>query len=154
MSSLTEKEIEQYDRQIRLWGVDAQRRMRDARVLVVGLGALGAEVSKNLLLAGVNCVLVDAVTVEMSHLGAGFFLRTEDVGRNVRRSRERRLSPPIAPLPCQMRRRGARATSTAFDHARPTRHNFIHARSHPLYRPRTRLLSFSARKRLSRARHR
>lgn len=83
-AALTEKEIEQYDRQIRLWGVDAQKRMRDARVLIVGLGALGAEVSKNLLLAGVNCVFVDSATVVGAHLGAGFFLRADDVGKNVR----------------------------------------------------------------------
>ncbi len=41
---LSDREAEVYDRQIRLWGVGAQRRMRDARVLVVGLTASAAEV--------------------------------------------------------------------------------------------------------------
>ena len=83
MADLTEKEIEQYDRQIRLWGVDAQRRMRDARVLVLGVNALGAEVVKNLLLAGVNVTLADDVIVAPVHLEAHLFLREQHVGLNV-----------------------------------------------------------------------
>ena len=85
MSDLTDKEIEQYDRQIRLWGVDAQRRMRDARVIVLGVNALGAEVVKNLLLAGVNVTLVDDVIVAPVHLEAHLFLREQHVGLNVSR---------------------------------------------------------------------
>ena len=84
MSNLTDKEMELYDRQIRLWGVDAQRRMRDARVLVAGVGALGAEVVKNLLLAGVNVTLVDDVMVEPAHIESHLFIKTEHVGLNVR----------------------------------------------------------------------
>lgn len=38
------KASEVYDRQIRLWGVEAQKRMQAARVLFVGLRALPAEV--------------------------------------------------------------------------------------------------------------
>jgi len=38
------KEAEVYDRQIRLWGVEAQRRMTSSRVLVAGLGGLMCEV--------------------------------------------------------------------------------------------------------------
>ena len=41
---LTEDEAALYDRQIRLWGLNAQRRIRAARVLVAGLGGVGAEV--------------------------------------------------------------------------------------------------------------
>lgn len=43
-ASLTEREAEVYDRQIRLWGLEAQRRMKDSKVLVLGLGAANAEV--------------------------------------------------------------------------------------------------------------
>ena len=35
---------EVYDRQIRLWGLEAQKRMQEARVLFCGLRALPAEV--------------------------------------------------------------------------------------------------------------
>jgi len=38
------KASEVYDRQIRLWGLEAQKRMQAARVLFVGLRALQAEV--------------------------------------------------------------------------------------------------------------
>lgn len=77
---LTDKEAEIYDRQIRLWGVEAQKRMRSARVLVVGLGALGAEVVKNLVLAGINLVLADEEKVTDADLGINFFLAPTDIG--------------------------------------------------------------------------
>ncbi|XP_051536006.1 SUMO-activating enzyme subunit 1-like isoform X1 [Myxocyprinus asiaticus] len=51
---ISEEEAAQYDRQIRLWGLDAQKRLRASRVLLVGLRGLGAEVAKNLILAGVK----------------------------------------------------------------------------------------------------
>lgn len=37
-------ENEVYDRQIRLWGLEAQKRMQESRVLFIGLRALPAEV--------------------------------------------------------------------------------------------------------------
>jgi len=42
----------QYDRQIRLWGLAAQQRMSETRVLVFGLRGLATEICKNLVLAG------------------------------------------------------------------------------------------------------
>ena len=42
----------QYDRQIRLWGLAAQQRMSETRVLVFGFRGLATEISKNLVLAG------------------------------------------------------------------------------------------------------
>ena len=83
MSALTDKEVEQYDRQIRLWGVDAQRRMRDALVMVAGMDALGTEVVKNLVLAGVSVILADGETVERARLGAAYFLNESHIGQNV-----------------------------------------------------------------------
>ena len=81
-SHLTEKEAEIYDRQIRLWGVDAQRRMRSSRVLVCGMGALGAEVAKNIALAGVNVTLQDEHIVREEDRCAQFFLAPSAVGCN------------------------------------------------------------------------
>lgn len=54
MTEVSEKEIIQYDRQIRLWGLDAQKRLRGAKVCVIGLKSLGAEIVKNLVLAGIG----------------------------------------------------------------------------------------------------
>merc|ERR1711892_110 len=54
MTEVTEQEVTQYDRQIRLWGLEAQQRLRNAKIMVFGLGALGGEIVKNLVLAGIG----------------------------------------------------------------------------------------------------
>lgn len=48
-----------YDRQIRLWGAEAQKKMQEARVLYVHVTGTTAEVLKNLVLAGVSATLCD-----------------------------------------------------------------------------------------------
>lgn len=55
-----------YDRQIRLFGADAQRRISAARVVVLGRlrGSLGAEVVKNLALAGFNLDLHEVASTK------------------------------------------------------------------------------------------
>ena len=53
---ITEDEAALYDRQIRLWGVDAQRRLLSSRILLINMQGLGAEIAKNLVLGGVNCL--------------------------------------------------------------------------------------------------
>lgn len=62
---VTEQEVTQYDRQIRLWGLDGQKRLRNSKICCLGLGSLGAEIVKNLVLAGVGeMVLVDNRKIE------------------------------------------------------------------------------------------
>jgi adenylyltransferase/sulfurtransferase len=59
-----------------------QTRLAQARVLVVGAGALGNEILKNLALLGVGNVLVaDMDTVEDSNLSRSVLFRHEDSGR-------------------------------------------------------------------------
>lgn len=83
-SSLTEEEAALYDRQIRLWGADAQKRLRVAKVLLAGFRGILTEVCKNLVLAGVNNVtILDQDPIRPSDLAAQFFLREEDVGKTV-----------------------------------------------------------------------
>jgi len=53
----TENDI--YDRQIRLWGADAQERINKARVLYVNITGVSSEVLKNLVLAGVRAAICD-----------------------------------------------------------------------------------------------
>jgi molybdopterin/thiamine biosynthesis adenylyltransferase len=81
--SLTEEEKARYDRQIRVWGAEAQTRIQKARVLVVGLNGLHPEVVKNIVLAGVGVVVVDHRTVMESDLAYNFFLTDHDLGKNV-----------------------------------------------------------------------
>jgi adenylyltransferase/sulfurtransferase len=70
-----------YDRQQRLSWWD-QELLSKARVLVVGAGALGNEVVKNLALVGVgNIVVIDGDVVESSNLARCIFFRVEDEGK-------------------------------------------------------------------------
>ncbi|KAG9027793.1 hypothetical protein FRB95_007373 [Tulasnella sp. JGI-2019a] len=80
--SITEDEAALYDRQIRLWGLDAQQRMRNATILLVNLRGIAAETIKNIVLAGIGkLIIVDSNTVSEEDLGTGFLFREHDVGR-------------------------------------------------------------------------
>ncbi|KAH8169672.1 thiF family protein [Sarocladium implicatum] len=90
-------DIALYDRQIRLWGVDAQARIQNANILLVNLRGLANEVAKNLVLAGVGSLtILDNAVVTEADLGAQFFLSEEDspVGKN----RAEAASPNIQKL--------------------------------------------------------
>ncbi len=79
---LTDEELERYDRQIRVWGVEAQERLKKATVAVVGLGGLGSPVATYLAAAGVGkLILVDSESVELSNLNRQFLHWTTDMGR-------------------------------------------------------------------------
>ena len=59
-----------------------QERLRDARVMVVGAGAIGNEVIKNLALLGIgHLLIVDSDTVELSNLTRSVLFRAADQGR-------------------------------------------------------------------------
>ncbi|GAA6009755.1 hypothetical protein JCM11491_001087 [Sporobolomyces phaffii] len=81
---ITEDEAALYDRQLRLWGVEAQNRMRQAHVLLCGsFRGISTEVAKNIVLAGVGRVaLLDSGKVEAKDLGSGYWEREEDIGSN------------------------------------------------------------------------
>ncbi|KAI7857417.1 SUMO-activating enzyme subunit 1 [Circinella umbellata] len=82
-SGITQDEAEIYDRQIRLWGLDAQQRIRNAHVLIAGMRALSDEVCKNIALAGIGSItLLDDGIVEEQDLGAQFFLNENHIGKN------------------------------------------------------------------------
>jgi ubiquitin-like 1-activating enzyme E1 A len=82
---LSSDEMALYDRQIRLWGAQAQERIRSANILLISLRALGTEVAKSLTLAGVcSLTIIDDDPVTDEDIGVGqFFLRAEDVGKPV-----------------------------------------------------------------------
>ncbi|CCO26302.1 ubiquitin-like 1-activating enzyme E1 A [Rhizoctonia solani AG-1 IB] len=80
--SITEDEAALYDRQIRLWGLDAQQRMRNATVLVVRLKGVATEAIKNIVLAGIGkLIIVDEEEVSETDLGCGFFFAEDSVGQ-------------------------------------------------------------------------
>ncbi|TVY78235.1 DNA damage tolerance protein RHC31 [Lachnellula suecica] len=92
-------EIALYDRQIRLWGVQAQEKIRNANILLITLRALGNEIAKNLVLAGIHSLtIVDHELVSESDTGAQFFISEAAVGTNRAEAAApniRRLNPRV-----------------------------------------------------------
>jgi len=99
--------------EISTWGNDVfpmlswfeAKKVREAKVMVVGAGALGNEVLKNLALFGVgNIVIVDFDTIEYSNLTRSVLFRAEDADRGLYKAdvaarRLREINPNVRTLP-------------------------------------------------------
>jgi ubiquitin-activating enzyme E1 len=71
-----------YSRQLYVLGHDAMRRMASSDVLISGLGGLGVEISKNVILGGVKSVTLHDVEICQIHdLGSQFYLSQDDIGK-------------------------------------------------------------------------
>jgi ubiquitin-like 1-activating enzyme E1 A len=84
-SGLTAKEKERYDRQIRVWGAEAQKsRIQRSKVRVCGLLCkLNVEVVKNIVLAGMNVTIQDnSDVVSEDDFAYNFFLSDGDIGKS------------------------------------------------------------------------
>ncbi|XXG41565.1 hypothetical protein AAC387_Pa01g2004 [Persea americana] len=76
---LTAQETALYDRQIRVWGVDAQRRLSKSHILVSGMNGTVAEFCKDIVLAGVGSLtLMDDRLVTEEDLLANFLIRPDE----------------------------------------------------------------------------
>lgn len=97
--TITEDEAALYDRQIRLWGLDAQRRLRNSRVLLIGLRGLGAEIAKNIVLAGIKSLtLLDHTEVTEEDTCSQFLIPQSELGKNRAKSsleRTQQLNPMV-----------------------------------------------------------
>ncbi|KAL6341445.1 hypothetical protein AAG906_032564 [Vitis piasezkii] len=72
-----------HSRQLAVYGRETMRRLFASNVLVSGLQGLGAEIAKNLILAGVKSVtLHDEGTVELWDMSSNFIFSENDVGKN------------------------------------------------------------------------
>ncbi|MBR0502631.1 MAG: HesA/MoeB/ThiF family protein [Paludibacteraceae bacterium] len=84
MYDFTEEELNRYSRHILLKdvGVEGQERIREAKVLIVGAGGLGAPVAMYLAAAGIGKIgIVDGDVVDLSNLQRQIIHTTPDVGR-------------------------------------------------------------------------
>lgn len=71
-----------YSRQLYVLGFEAMQRMLHSDILIITARGLGAEVAKNVALAGVRSItLCDPALVSVADLGANFFLTEQDIGR-------------------------------------------------------------------------
>ncbi|KAI9776231.1 MAG: hypothetical protein M1835_005583 [Candelina submexicana] len=98
--TISADEIALYDRQIRLWGVKAQEKLRTANILLISIKALANEIAKNLVLAGIGSLtIVDHEVVGEDDLCSQFFISETDVGNNRAEAaapRIRKLNPRVA----------------------------------------------------------
>ncbi|KAH8405459.1 hypothetical protein KR215_000197 [Drosophila sulfurigaster] len=72
-----------YSRQLYVLGHDAMRRMANSDILISGLGGLGLEIAKNVILGGVKSItLHDTATCTLNDLSSQFYLSRSDIGQN------------------------------------------------------------------------
>jgi MoaD family protein len=84
LRALTEQQVLRYSRHIIMpqVGSAGQRKLMEARVLILGAGGLGSPTALYLALAGVGTLgIVDFDAVDLSNLQRQILHRTEDVGR-------------------------------------------------------------------------
>ena len=118
--SLSPEEIERYARHLVLRDVGGpgQSKLKEARVLVIGAGGLGAPLLQYLAAAGVGALgVVDDDAVSLSNLQRQVIHATQDVGRpKVDSARGRDRAPQSA-----CRRRAACAATRRRERARADR---------------------------------
>lgn len=72
-----------YSRQLYVLGHEAMRKMAASAVLISGLGGLGVEIAKNVILAGVKSVtLHDEQVCTIKDLSSQFYLSESSIGQN------------------------------------------------------------------------
>ena len=100
-STLSAEELLRYGRQLSLprFGVDGQRRLKAARVLIVGAGGLGSPAALYLAGAGIGTLgLVDFDVVDVTNLHRQLLHGSSDVGRpklDSARDRLREVNPHV-----------------------------------------------------------
>ncbi|XP_074025647.1 SUMO1 activating enzyme subunit 1 [Leptinotarsa decemlineata] len=83
-NQLSAVEAELYDRQIRLWGIESQEKLRASNVLLIGIRALGSEIAKNILLSGINSLtILDDGVVTKEEQVKNFLLYPDSIGKKI-----------------------------------------------------------------------
>ncbi|MBE8167016.1 MAG: molybdopterin-synthase adenylyltransferase MoeB, partial [Shewanella sp.] len=82
---LSDNEMLRYSRQISINAIDleGQEKIKQARVLILGVGGLGCSASQYLAVAGIGHItIVDFDTVELSNLQRQVLHHDNDIGRS------------------------------------------------------------------------
>lgn len=85
MRDLKSEDIDEglYSRQLYVLGVDAMLKMQNSDILISGLGGLGIEIAKNVILGGVRSVtLHDQAKCTLKDLSSQFYLNKHSLGCN------------------------------------------------------------------------
>lgn len=71
-----------YDGQIKVFGNEFQKKLAEEKYFVVGSGAIGCELLKNMAQIGLgNIIVTDMDTIEKSNLSRQFLFRNSDIGK-------------------------------------------------------------------------
>jgi adenylyltransferase/sulfurtransferase len=92
---MNKKDEERYSRQIKLpvIGEEGQEKIGKAKIVIIGIGALGTNTSQLLARAGIGALgLIDYDKVELSNLQRQSLFSEEDIGLNKAEAAKRRLS--------------------------------------------------------------
>lgn len=85
MSSAKDENLDEvlYSRQIMSIGIDAMKRILKSKAVIIGLGGVGLEVAKNIILSGIkNVNIIDDKNCTMEDLASQFYLTEKDIGKN------------------------------------------------------------------------
>ncbi|KAJ2327083.1 E1 ubiquitin-activating protein aos1 [Coemansia sp. RSA 2681] len=80
---ISKEEEALYDRQIRLWGMEAQSRLRNCSILFIGVKTVTLEACKNLVLGGVGrLVIYDPQPISKLDLETQYYFSESNVGQS------------------------------------------------------------------------
>lgn len=103
MNEMQEIDEGLYSRQLYVLGHEAMRKMASTKVLISGLGGLGVEVAKNVILGGVKSVtLHDMVKCNKADLSSQFYLSEDDIGVNRAEACYRKLADLNSYVRCKV----------------------------------------------------
>ncbi len=83
MTKLSLKDLERYDRQIRIdgFGESGQKKLKEVKIVIIGAGGLGCPVSIYLTAAGIgNITIIDNERIELSNLNRQILHWEKDIG--------------------------------------------------------------------------
>jgi len=102
-NNLTSEELIRYDRQLKILGLENQKKLKKSKVAIIGVGGLGSPVLLYLTAAGVGFIkLIDFDRVSLSNLNRQIIHWTNDIGRDkVISAKEKlnKLNPNVMVVP-------------------------------------------------------